>query len=83
MSAAAVGEARRVLRPGGRLVVYATHGSAMRRWPFAGSHSHRLFDRRRIAALLGKAGFTRGGIHISDVDAGFGVSGLLAVAIKN
>lgn len=82
MSATAVGEARRVLRGGGRLVLYATHGSAMRRWPFAGRHSHRLFDRKRLAALLAEAGFTRDRIRIDDVDAGFGVSGLLAVATK-
>ena len=34
-NSAALGEARRVLRPGGRMVIYATHGSTMRRWPFA------------------------------------------------
>lgn len=83
MSATAVGEACRVLCPGGRLVLYATHGSAMRRWPFAGRHSHRLFDRKRLAALLAEAGFARDRIRIDDVDAGFGVSGLLAVATKD
>lgn len=82
MTAVATGEARRVLRPGGRLVLYATHGSAMRRWPFAGRHSHRLFDRKRLAALLAEAGFARDHIRVGDVDAGFGVSGLLAVATR-
>jgi SAM-dependent methyltransferase len=82
MTASAVGEARRVLRPGGHLVLYATHGSAMRRWPFAGRHSHRLFDRKRLAALLAEAGFGEDRIRIDDIDAGFGVSGLLAVATK-
>jgi SAM-dependent methyltransferase len=82
MSASSVGEARRVLRPGGRLVVYATHGSAMRRWPFASSHSHRLFDRKRLAFLLAEAGFARDRIRIDDVDTGFGVAGLLGVATK-
>ncbi len=71
-----------MLRPGGRLVLYATHGSAMRRWPFAGRHSHRLFDRKRLAALLAEAGFARDRIRVDDVDAGFGVSGLLAVATR-
>jgi SAM-dependent methyltransferase len=82
MSAASVAEARRVLRPGGRLVLYATHGSIMRRWPFAGSHSHRLFDGKRLAALLVDGGFARDRIRIDDVDAGFGVKGLLAMATK-
>jgi SAM-dependent methyltransferase len=82
MTRAAVDEARRVLRPGGRVVLYATHGSAMRRWPFAGRHSHRLFDRKRLAALLAEAGFGEDRIRIDAVDAGFGVSGLLAVATK-
>ncbi len=83
MSAAAAGEARRVLRRGGRFILYATHGSAMRRWPFAGPHSHRLFDRRRLAALLTEAGFRTDQIKIGDADAGFGVRGLLAVATKD
>lgn len=82
MSASSISEARRVLRPGGRLAVYATHGSAMRRWPFASRHSHRLFDRKRLAALLAEAGFKRNRIRIDDVDAGFGVTGLIGVATK-
>ena len=82
MTAETVGEARRMLRPGGRLVLYATHGSAMRRWPFAGRHSHRLFGRKRLAALLIEAGFAIDHISIEEVDAGFGVKGLLAVATK-
>jgi SAM-dependent methyltransferase len=82
MSASSVREARRLLRPVGRLVVYATHGSAMRRWPFAGHHSHRLFDRKRLVDLLAEAGFARDCIRIDAVDAGFGVSGLVAVATK-
>jgi len=82
MSASSISEARRVLRPGGRLAVYATHGSAMRRWPFASRHSHRLFDRKRLAALLAEAGFMPNRIRIDDVDAGFGVIGLIGVATK-
>ncbi len=72
---AAIREACRVLRPGGRIVLYATDRSAMRHWPFAGRHSHRLFDRNRLAALLTAGGFAADRIHIESVDAGFGVNG--------
>ena len=81
-SSAAVHEARRVLRPGGRIVIYATDRSAMRHWPFAGRHTHRLFDSSRLTALLVDAGFSADRIRIEGVNAGFGVAGLLAVAHK-
>ena len=81
-SSAAVREARRVLRPGGRMVLYATDRSAMRRWPFAGSHTHRLFDQNRLTALLIDAGFAADCIRIEGVNAGLGIMGLLAVAQK-
>ena len=81
-SSAAVGEVRRVLRPGGRIVLYATDRTAMRHWPFAGRHTHRLFDRRRLTALLADAGFPADRLRIEGVNAGFGVTGLLALAHK-
>ena len=81
-SPAAVREARRVLRPGGRMVLYATDRSAMRRWRFAGPHTHRLFDYNRLTALLIDAGFAADCIRIEGVNAGLGVMGLLAVARK-
>jgi SAM-dependent methyltransferase len=80
---AALREAHRVLRTGGRIVLYATEESAMRRWPFAGPDTHRLFDRDSLAALLLDAGFPRNRIGIDEVDAGFGVAGLVALAHKD
>jgi SAM-dependent methyltransferase len=80
--ASAVAEAHRVLRGGGRLVVYATARESMRRWRFAKPPSHRLYDQIEIGALLCDGGFSRALIRISVVNAGFGVTGFLAVARK-
>jgi len=76
---AILGEVRRVLRPGGRLVVYATDARAMRRWKFAGPHSHRLFDRAGLAALL-SGSFVPDGIAVREIRTAFAVPGLLATA---
>jgi hypothetical protein len=54
----------------------------MRRWPFAGPDTHRLFDQNGLTALLVDAGFAADCIRIEYVDAGFGVLGLLAMARK-
>jgi ubiquinone/menaquinone biosynthesis C-methylase UbiE len=79
-SSAAMREAHRVLRPGGRIVVYASDRSAMRGWPFAGPETHRLFNQDGLAALLVEAGFAPDSVRLDAVDAGFGVKGLLAKA---
>jgi len=81
-SSAAACEAHRVLRPGGRIVFYASDRSVMRNWPFAGPDTHRLFNQDELAALLLEAGFAADSIRIDIVDAGFGVKGLLAKAHK-
>jgi len=75
-------EAHRVLRPGGRVVLYASDRSVMRSWPFAGPDTHRLFNQDELTALLLEAGFAADGIRIDIVDAGLGVKGLLAKAHK-
>ncbi len=76
-------EAYRVLRKGGRIVLYATDERAMRRWPFAGADTHRLFDHDQLVALLIDAGFARDRISIDVVNAGYGVNGLVALAHKD
>ena len=78
--AAAIVEAHRVLRPGGRLVLYVTSAASMRNWRFAGPHSHRLFDTEQLLALLTAGGFTSGNIIVSSVVAGAGVAGFVVTA---
>jgi len=75
-------EAWRLLKPGGRIVVYATDKSAMRHWKFAGPDTHRLFGRDDLALALGRAGFDRDEIAIREVKIALGVVGLVATATK-
>ena len=50
-----------MLREGGRIVLYATHElSHAAVGPLPEPHTHRLFDRNRLAALLVEAGFHEG-----------------------
>lgn len=81
--ATALAEVRRVLAPGGRLVLYATHAQAMRGWRFARPHSHRLIDEEALRALLDGGGFAASSTTVHDIHAGFGVGGLIAVACKS
>ena len=75
-------EARRVLRPGGLMALYATDGSVMARWRFSGPDTHRTFDRESLAVLLRNGGFDDGEVTVTRVDIGFGIAGLLALGRK-
>ncbi len=75
-------EARRVLRLGGLLALYATDASVMARWRFSGPDTHRTFDRDGLRGLLRTGGFDDDDITILPVDAGFSITGLLALARK-
>lgn len=74
-----LGELRRVLRPGGRIVIYVTDEEAMKSWKFATSDTHRHFNEDSLESLLRQGPFGRSDISISKVHAGFGVPGLVAV----
>ncbi len=75
-------EARRLLKPGGKLALYATDKSTMRRWKFAGAETHRLYGAQDLRLLLVRAGFRPEEIAIQEVAIAFGVAGLVAAATR-
>ena len=77
---AEIREARRVLRPGGTIVMYATDKTAMAGLSF--SKTHQLFDQNDLADLLVRGGFAADAITIRPITVAFGIPGLLAVAKK-
>ncbi|MDZ5650067.1 class I SAM-dependent methyltransferase [Nitrospirillum sp. BR 11828] len=75
-----LGEVRRVLRPGGRLVVYVTDAATMRRWPFALTGTHRLFTAIDLMDMLVEGGFPANGVSVAPLSLGHGMTGLIAIA---
>jgi ubiquinone/menaquinone biosynthesis C-methylase UbiE len=76
----ATGELLRVLRPGGRLVVYVTDRRTMARWRFAGPQTHRTYDEPGLRTMLEDAGFPADAIRTTPVSLPFGLRGWIAVA---
>jgi ubiquinone/menaquinone biosynthesis C-methylase UbiE len=70
-------EILRVLKPGGRLAVYATDGADMAHWPIAKKGTHILYDRKALEHMLG-ASLGGRGVRIDRVAIGFGIHGLVA-----
>lgn len=75
-------EVYRVLRSGGRIVIYVTSRETMRKWPFSGPKTHTIYDRNELLGLLERAGFRRLDIKINYLRLPLGVQGLLATAVK-
>ncbi|MGO8911318.1 MAG: class I SAM-dependent methyltransferase [Bradyrhizobium sp.] len=75
-------EVFRVLKPGGRLVVYVTARETMEKWPFAGPDTHRTYDATELRDLIENAGFQRAGIRIQTLTLPLGIRALLATAEK-
>lgn len=76
----AMAEIRRVLRPGGRVVLYVTDRETMARWPFAGSDTHVTYDAHGLGELLGRCGFAQVVVRAARLP--LGVGGLVAVAVR-
>ena len=75
-------EARRVLRPGGRMVIYVSDRATLATWPFASEDTHRSYDRDELIAALRSGGFAKDEIAVAAVRLPLGVSGLLATVVK-
>jgi ubiquinone/menaquinone biosynthesis C-methylase UbiE len=75
-------EARRLLKPGGKIAIYATDKSTMAHWKFASPETHRLFGRDDLARLFSRGGFDIDEFSIREVPMAFGIMGLVASASK-
>jgi SAM-dependent methyltransferase len=74
----ALAEARRVLRPGGTMSIYATDCSSMRWLQFIGPETQQTFDRKGLERFLQRSAFASDQIDIQTVWLPFGFRGLLA-----
>ncbi len=79
---AGICEARRVLRPGGSMVLVVSDKATMERWAFASQSTHELFDQQALVALLRRAGFKEDEVTSGQIRQKAGVPGILAIATK-
>jgi ubiquinone/menaquinone biosynthesis C-methylase UbiE len=75
-----VADLKRVLRPGGRLMVYVTDRASMEAWPFVRHGTHRLFDETALVEALVAGGFVADRICVHACRVTRRVRGLLAYA---
>ena len=75
-------EARRVLRPGGRLVLYVSDRASMTRWAFAQCATHRTFSVDEFVTMSRYGGFATNEISFVPVVLPFGIGGFVATLRK-
>lgn len=76
-----IGDLRRMLRLGGRLVAYVTHRATMERWAFTRHGTHRLFDEDDLVHALVVGGFPREKIAIMPCSITRSIHGILVRAM--
>ena len=75
-------ECRRVLRPGGKIAIYATDAATMRNWKFASNDTHILYTSNKLVEILEQSGFHQFVIKTRALQIWPKISGLIAVATK-
>ena len=82
-AAAVLAECLRVLRPGGKISIYATDASTMQRWKFAGNDTHIHYTTENLHAALLQGGFGEEDISIETMSLPTGIKGILAIGRKS
>jgi ubiquinone/menaquinone biosynthesis C-methylase UbiE len=75
-------EARRVLRPGGMMAIYATHKSTMARWKFSCPETHHVFDEDDLLTLVRNGAAANDEVSVCRVTLAFRIAGVLAILRK-
>jgi ubiquinone/menaquinone biosynthesis C-methylase UbiE len=75
-------EARRIMRPSARMVIYVSDRATLANWPFAREETHRSFDADELVGAIQTGGFAPTEITVIPVKLPLGVSGLLGTVVK-
>ena len=76
-------ECCRVLRPGGKISIYATDASTMSGWKFAGHDTHIHYSAADLHATMLQGGFSPTHIRIKTITLPTGIKGILAIGQKS